>query len=112
MSDELNTTENTSERNSAFSTQHSKFTEAQLESAIIEPGEPEGSNDELLVMSHEYSNNLSNPDRNPVKLSGYARNIPQASKSGQRSRHQSRQMAREPRRGASKGSLEGVKRKI
>jgi hypothetical protein len=36
MSDELNTTENTSERNSAFSTQHSKFTEAQLESAIIE----------------------------------------------------------------------------
>jgi type I restriction enzyme R subunit len=36
MSDELNTTENTSERNSAFSTQHSKFTEAQLESVIIE----------------------------------------------------------------------------
>jgi hypothetical protein len=47
MSDELNTTENTSERNSAFSTQHSKFTEAQLESAIIEPCEPKGSNDEV-----------------------------------------------------------------
>ena len=69
-----------------------KFTEAQLEAAIIEPGEPKGSNDELLVMSHEYFNNLSNP----VKLSGYAGNISQAFKSGQRSRHQSRQMARFP----------------
>ncbi len=53
MSDELDTSGNTSQRNSAFSPQHSSFakgtkcTEAQLESAIIEPGEPEGSNDEL-----------------------------------------------------------------
>jgi hypothetical protein len=30
-----------------------KFTEAQLESAIIEPGEPEGSNYELSIMSDE-----------------------------------------------------------
>tara|TARA_B100001971_G_scaffold208710_2_gene231004 strand:- start:20674 stop:21360 length:687 start_codon:yes stop_codon:yes gene_type:complete len=36
MSDELITSENTSERNSAFRPQHSKFSEATLEKAIIE----------------------------------------------------------------------------
>ena len=44
MSDELNTTENASERNSAFSPQHSKFSEAALEQAIIELGASKGSN--------------------------------------------------------------------
>ena len=44
----------------------------------------------LLKREDRSQKDLSNPDRNPVKLSGYAKNIVQTSKSGQRSRQESR----------------------